>query len=407
MHIKPPLVIMLLGAGVLCAGWWLRPAPSAVAVPQSPAAALPAPASVSHTIPVAIDVAERGGSAVAEDGSIWIWGSSFFESNNTPLAGRHMARRLPGITGVASVSLSDGHMLALRKDGTVWATGNNAGGQLGVHIPDGRLLTHDWFQVPGLNDIRQVLATTYISLAVRGDGTVWAWGINGWGRLGKDFPGKMSAAPVQLSGLQGIRSVTASDDLDSYYALRDDGRVLAWGHTYRLGFPYEKDAPEYTLEPRLLDGLEHVSVIAGGRSSQRDLLALREDGSVVLWGGDGGVSNCNLAPTPLELPDLQGSVSIARGTIDIFAVKADGSFWVWGLVDVDGRGVCMEAPRQYLPPGSAAAVTASGLSNLLLLRKGQVLSWGNSSGIMDTAVRDDITLDWERRVGISGLMQEQ
>ena len=63
-----------------------------------------------------------------------------------------------------------------RKDGTVWAWGNNDYGQLG----DGTRLTR-WYtpkQVPGLDGVVAVSTSPYHSLALRQDGTVWGWGSN-------------------------------------------------------------------------------------------------------------------------------------------------------------------------------------------------------------------------------------
>jgi len=63
-------------------------------------------------------------------------------------------------------------------------------------------------------------------LAVKSDGTVWAWGENGFGQLGNGT-NTDSDTPVQVLGISNAASVAAGDR-HSLCVLKD-GRVLAWG----------------------------------------------------------------------------------------------------------------------------------------------------------------------------------
>jgi alpha-tubulin suppressor-like RCC1 family protein len=71
--------------------------------------------------------------------------------------------------------------MALKTDGTVWAWGWNSNGELG----NGEY-THSNtpVQVSGLTDVQAITAGAYHSLALKTDGTVWAWGADGVGQLG-------------------------------------------------------------------------------------------------------------------------------------------------------------------------------------------------------------------------------
>ncbi|ATB37636.1 hypothetical protein CYFUS_003061 [Cystobacter fuscus] len=81
----------------------------------------------------------------------------------------------------ARIAAGTTHSLAVRPDGTVWATGGNGHGQLG----DGTTLSRRVpVQVQGLSGVAAVATGQYHSLAVRSDGTVWAWGNNDLGQLG-------------------------------------------------------------------------------------------------------------------------------------------------------------------------------------------------------------------------------
>jgi alpha-tubulin suppressor-like RCC1 family protein len=93
-----------------------------------------------------------------------------------------------------SVAAGQGHSLAVRSDGTLWAWGDNSSAQLG----NGTLVsTNRPVQVGAGNRWSRAFAGIDHSLALRNDGTLWAWGRDG-GRLG------ILSADDAESGLQEI-----------------------------------------------------------------------------------------------------------------------------------------------------------------------------------------------------------
>ena len=77
------------------------------------------------------------------------------------------------------------HTLAVRTDGTLWAWGDNSYGQLGDGTTTARLVPT---QVGTATDWQSVAAGGEHTLAVRTDGTLWAWGSNSYGQLGDGQP---------------------------------------------------------------------------------------------------------------------------------------------------------------------------------------------------------------------------
>jgi hypothetical protein len=92
--------------------------------------------------------------------------------------------------------------LPLKSDGTVWAWG---GGYLG----NGSTNSNVPVQVSGLTGVVAIAGCQFNSLALKTDGTVWTWGPNFFGQLGNRGNGD-SRVPVQVSGLTGVVAIAGA-----------------------------------------------------------------------------------------------------------------------------------------------------------------------------------------------------
>jgi alpha-tubulin suppressor-like RCC1 family protein len=148
-----------------------------------------------------------------------------------------------------TIATGGGHSLALKNDGTIWAWGWDAYGQLGNGLslakpcrPYRSEGSHDsphradWsyddsnLPVPVL-EIVKIIAIAgggLPSLALREDGTVWAWGSNYYGQIG-NRPNTWCNVPVQVLGLAEVVAIAGGDNHS--LALKSDGTVWAWGVT--------------------------------------------------------------------------------------------------------------------------------------------------------------------------------
>lgn len=176
--------------------------------------------------------------AVKADGTVWAWGSNSVGqlgrgtsggSSGTP--SQVLTAAATPLTGITAVSADYEHALALRSDGTVWAWGSGSSGQLGTGSFTSASYATQVLASAGtpLRRIRNLAAGGFHSLAVRADGTAWAWGSNTYGALGNGST-TSSAYPVQVRTSSTAVMANALEVAAGYgmsYVRRADGTL--WG----------------------------------------------------------------------------------------------------------------------------------------------------------------------------------
>jgi len=232
----------------------------------------------------------------------------------------------PMVTGGAS------HTVALKSDGTVWAWGNNYSGQLG----DGTNDTHiSPVQVSALCDVIAIAAGESHNLALKKDGTVWAWGANLNWQLGRDnsaLPNTMSKIPLQVPNLSGVVAIAAGSGHS--VALKNDGTVWGWGACAAGQLGFELGNSQVSSLPKQVSTLTNVKAIAAG---SYHTAALANDGTVWTWGTNGygalgyDVTGSGIQYTPHMVPNLTNADAIATGYYFTVVLKSDGTVWSWGL----------------------------------------------------------------------------
>lgn len=252
-----------------------------------------------------------------------------------------------------------------------------------------------------LNDIVSVSAGTTHSLALKADGTVWAWGSNQWGELGNGESGGSSADPVQVKspdGLGYLTDVKAIAAGASWYslALKNDGTVWTWGYNgygvrgTGIGTSTITDGSSKLLTPtqvKTSGGLTSIIAIAAGGNHS---LGLKSDGNVFAWGqnnnGQIGIGcflyNCSIALQPWQV--ISNVVSIAAGDRHSLAVKTDGSVWGWGttsegqLASVSNTFGVQAKPVQIPGIEGIRSVSSKDYFSAALSESGKVFVWGDT-----------------------------
>ena len=293
--------------------------------------------------------------ALRADGTVWTWGGN----NNGQLGdGTNSPRLTPvqvkNLSGVIAISAG----LAVQEDGTVWAWGCNSDGQLGDGTSKNRRVP---VRVQNLSGIKAVSnGARYYSLALREDGTVWAWGKNRNGNLG-DSTYEDRPIPIMVSGLDGVKAISA---YHNSFALKEDGTIWSWGNNSIGGLGDGTTIHRST--PVQVQGLKGITAISAGSSHS---LALRNDGSVWAWGlnefgqlGNGTYEKYDTVtkshhpnPIPMQVQNLERVVAISAGTQHSLALRNDGTVYAWGCNDDgelgDGTFVSKNTPVQVVGTG--------------------------------------------------------
>lgn len=292
-------------------GWgdnsWGQLGDGTLAPRVSPVQVLGLPAGV-----IAISAGLDHNLALTVAGAVWAWGSNtvFQLGPNGPSMFGALPVQVVGLSCCAVAIAAGGtHSLALLNNRTAVAWGNGEFGQLasGFSYNSAQPMPVRRADMQVLPSITSLAAGRYHSLFLCG-GSVWKTGYNG-AASAIDF------AAVQVSGLSGVRAVAAGGNHS--LALLGDGTVRAWGlnSNGQLGNNSTANAvsPVTVVASSSTSGALCCvrSIAAGGFYS----LALLEDGTVRGWGhngeaqlGNGGTVDC-LTPCPTQ--GLSGAVAIA------------------------------------------------------------------------------------------------
>src|SRR5262249_46583035 len=266
-------------------------------------------------------------SAQGQGGSIKTWGANGFgQLGNPPFPSDPYddPQDVPNLINIVAVAGGAWHSLAAKADGTVWAWGDNESGQLGNGTTT---TTNVPVRLRTLGNVIAVAGGNQHSLALTGDGTVWAWGSGSNGQLGNNTRGVNKTTPIQVPGLANIIGIAAG--WNHSVALRSDGTVWAWGSgqygQLGNGQPIDMAIPVPVL------GLNNVTSIAAGFVHT---LALKSDGTVWAWGynssGQLGDNSTLNSAVPVQVLNLSGVAEIAAGYVHNVALTSDARVWAWG-----------------------------------------------------------------------------
>lgn len=262
--------------------------------------------------------------AIASNGTLWSWGQNNDGQlgNGTTYTHKVLPVQIGTSTDWKQVTNGNFASLALRQNGTLWAWGRNTYGVLGTGTGTSNILTP--YQVGTDTTWKQVSAGNEHVLAIKENGTLWAWGRNNQGQLGIGTTVDQ-VTPVQVG--TGSTWIWVSAGLQFSTALKSDGTLWTWGdNSYgqlgRVGV---------TNTPGIVNSTNNwKTIVAGGYH----ILGIKQDSTLWAWGrnnyGQMGNNTSTNSATPLLISSIPEWLKIGTGLEHSLAIKTDSTLWLWG-----------------------------------------------------------------------------
>jgi alpha-tubulin suppressor-like RCC1 family protein len=262
------------------------------------------------------------------NGTAWAWGCNVDGQlgDNTTTTRSSPVSVVGGFTDWCQVSGGTNHSVGVRTNGTAWAWGGNTQGQLGNNTTISR--SSPVSVVGGFTDWCQVSGGGNHSLGLRTNGTAWAWGSNGFGRLGDNTTTTRSSPVSVVGGFTDWCQVSAGS-LHSL-GVRTNGTAWAWGSNGngQLGdnTVTDRSSPVSVVG----EFTDWCQVSAGGGHS----LGLRTNGTAWAWGANSGELGDNTTTNRSSPVSVVGGFTdwcqVSAGSLHSLGVRTNGTAWAWG-----------------------------------------------------------------------------
>ncbi|MCL1995979.1 MAG: hypothetical protein FWG63_07230, partial [Defluviitaleaceae bacterium] len=264
-----------------------------------------------------------------------------------------------------------------------------------------------------MNQVVYVTAGSNFAMALREDGTLWAWGNNSVGQLAR--PPLSTFAFMQLEPMKIMEDVVAISSASHLsMAIKSDNSLWGWGWNFLypilIGLDVQINVVQY--EPtHIMDDVKSISL------SDDRATVIKTDGSLWIWGGiwQGDIYTSIFDSfgifSATDHPILQGTIEpikimenvryVSVGNLHLMAIKDDNSLWAMGWNEHGqlGDGTTTHQTKPIHIMDDVARVSVSPAANirsvsytLVLKTDGTVWSFGsNSFGELGTGEISGIT----------------
>jgi alpha-tubulin suppressor-like RCC1 family protein len=228
--------------------------------------------------------------------------------------------------------------LGIRSNGTAWAWGKGTDGILGNNSTTDS--SSPVSVVGGFTDWVQVSTGRFHSLGVRANGTAWGWGANSVRQLG-DFTNVSKSSPVSVVGgfTDWIQVSAGLSTVPHSLGLRSNGTAWAWGTggSGRLG---DNTTIAKSSPVSVVGGFTDWTQVSAGEAHS---LGVRANGTAWAWGGNsdgriGDNTTVNKSSPVSVVGGFTDWTQVSAGGQFSIGLRANGTAWGWGCNQVGRLG---------------------------------------------------------------------
>lgn len=270
--------------------------------------------------------------AIANDGTMYTWGSNTFSPLGRAVTGSNQGTALPVTQGVGpwkTVATGMACMIAINTQGHLYAAGYAANGRLGNNSTSSSMTTltrigtaTNWSMVDGSQDSFN---------AIQADGTLWGWGNNSGGRNGLGTTTGNTLSPTKVGTDTDWLEISAAPT--TVLALKTNGTMWGWGSSTTMGKGSGTTAPtpaSYSAPVQIGTDTDWVGISAGPTTS----IARKANGTIWMT-GSGSQNRLNTVASTnnygwTQIGTDTDWIKVKACADGSWALKANGDLYYWG-----------------------------------------------------------------------------
>ena len=214
---------------------------------------------------------------------------------------------------------------AIKNNGTLWGCGGNQYGSLGVNSSSQNFITFQ--QITTASNWVKVAPSYFFTIALKADGTIWAWGQNDEYQLGNSPATAQQLSPIQVGTATDWVEIATGTNRTAF-AIKANGTIWGWGSNPSSIIVAGSSTYTVSTPTQVGTSTDWVKMSLG----PAHILAQKIDGTLWSWGGGIGLG-LGGSPSVTNIPQQITTdtwKNFTTGTNTSFGIKSDGTLWAWG-----------------------------------------------------------------------------
>ena len=239
-------------------------------------------------------------------------------SDSADLNKTNSANGAAAVVNAVDITSCADNTYVLDSNGKVWGWGDNSYRQLGEALTEEQKSTFTPTEMLSLSGIKAISAGRGYLLALANDGSVWGVGNNANRQVAPDSNVDRIARPAHIQGLSNIKAISAGNGYAM--AIKDDGTVYIWGdYRYKTNNNLKPTQAKYLSDIDKIFALNHYA------------FAMDTSGEAFEFKGIYTVTN--------DVDSIDKAIAVVESNSRVYAARQDGTLWTWSIYRNDIRQV--------------------------------------------------------------------